>query len=94
MKLSASEQKRVPSLRLAIKNAMLHYLQRNRKQQKPVTLTSILEQASVKAKKKMLEQLQLRKEMQTMGLVQQLEVLDSIRGRITESRFETLKRSS
>ena len=63
LRLSDAQKRRVPQLKLLMKNAALHYLCQLRKSQKNKSLTSILEKLSQKAKRRKTETLQMRKEM-------------------------------
>ena len=54
-KLTESERKRVPKLRLAMKNAVFHYLTMKKKLQKMNSLTSILEKAALNMMRKKVE---------------------------------------
>ena len=53
--LKTEELAKVPKLRLALKNAILHHLTQNRKLQTMNSLSTVLKSAVNKAKKKKLE---------------------------------------
>ena len=91
VELTADEKKRVPELRLILKNAVLHYLSQNRKKQGSNSLSSILQMAAIKEKKKKTLRTKMGQEIAMMGLVQRLDTLDANVGRISDDRFEKLK---
>ena len=94
LRLSEAQKKRIPILKLHMKNAALHYLCQLRKSQKNKSLTSILEKLSQKAKRRKIEILQMRKEMQKMTLVQRLETISVDNSRIPDVSFDKLKKAT
>ncbi len=89
--LTAAEIKKVPELRLRLKNAVMHFLMQKRKQSKQSSLIQILEGAAEAIKKKKAAKTQLKEEIAQMGLVQRLDTLDVTKGRISNERFQRLK---
>ena len=92
VRVSNEEMKRIPSLRMALKNAVMHYIITGRKDKGGSSLTKLLENNAENARKKMASQVQLQKEMSTMGLLDRLNTLNINKDRISDERFEKLKR--
>ena len=94
LRLNDAQKRKVPHLKLLMKNAALHYLCQLRKSQKNKSLTSILEKLSQKAKRRKTEILQMRKDMQKMTLVQRLETISVDKSRIADANFDKLKKAT
>lgn len=85
------EKKRVPELRLMLKNAVLHYLQQNRKIHENNSIVYILQQLAKKQKQKRQLKEKQEAEIKSMSLLQRLETLETNTARISQDRFDKLK---
>ena len=74
--LTESEKLRVPKLRLAMKNAVFHYLQLAKKRQKINSLVTILEKAAYTMQRKKREIEESRAEQKVLPLFDRLETLN------------------
>ena len=88
--LSHEEKKRVPELRLIMKNAVLHHLNKVRERTKMNKLTDILEQALKQKMNVRLEKVVLSKLQNEMNLTQKLDSIDNNQAKIFDENFDKL----